>query len=158
MDARVRKQTLRMLSNGVYVLTSSSGARYGAATVTWLSQASFQPPLLMAAIRPDSNVFKCLSESGVAVVHILDRGQTDLAQRFFSPTTVVDHTINGEPFAPGLTQAPVLKNALAYCECVVRQTCALGDHTVVVMEVVEAAYRGETRPLTVDASPWAYGG
>jgi flavin reductase (DIM6/NTAB) family NADH-FMN oxidoreductase RutF len=40
----------------------------------------------MAAIRPDSNVFKCLSESGVAVVHILDRGQTDLAQRFFSPT------------------------------------------------------------------------
>lgn len=158
MDGRVRKQTLRMLSNGIYVVTSSSGARYGAATVTWLSQASFKPPLLMAAIRRDSNVFRCLAESGVAVVHIVDRSQQDMAQRFFSRTTVVDGTINGEPFAPGLTHAPILKNALAYCECVVRQTCALGDHTVVVMEVVEAGCRGETFPLALAATPWHYGG
>lgn len=158
MDARIRKSTLRMLSNGIYVLTSSSGSRYGAATVTWLSQASFKPPLLMAAIRPDSNVFKCLAESGVAVVHILDRGQQDMAQRFFAPTAVVGDTINGEPFAPGLTRAPVLKNARAYCECTVRHMCALGDHTVVVMEVVQAECRGETYPLTVAASPWQYGG
>lgn len=158
MDAKIRKNTLRMLSNGIYVITSSSGARYGAATVTWLSQASFKPPLLMAAIRPDSNVFRCLAESGVAAVHILDRCQQDMAQRFFSPTAVVGDTINGEPFVPGLTHAPVLKNALAYCECVVRHLCALGDHTVVVMEVVEAACRGETYPLTVAASPWQYGG
>jgi len=158
MDARARKQTLRMLSNGIYVVTSSSGDRYGAATVTWLSQASFKPPLLMAAIRPDSNVFRCLAESGVAVVHILDHDQKDMAQRFFSPTMVVDDTINGEPFVPGVTHAPVLKNAPAYCECVVRHTCPLGDHTVVVMEVVEAECRGETWPLTVAASPWQYGG
>ncbi|MCI3952948.1 MAG: hypothetical protein K0R53_2446, partial [Burkholderiales bacterium] len=37
-----------MLSHGVYVLTSRSAERYGAATVTWVSQASFKPPLLMA--------------------------------------------------------------------------------------------------------------
>lgn len=158
MDSRIRKHTLRMLSNGMYVVTSSSGARHGAATVTWLSQASFKPPLVMAAIRPESNVFRCLAESGVAVVHILDRDQQDMAQRFFSPTRVVDDTINGEPFVPGITHAPVLKNARAYFECVVRQMCALGDHTVVVMEVVEAACRGEASPLTVAASPWQYGG
>jgi flavin reductase (DIM6/NTAB) family NADH-FMN oxidoreductase RutF len=52
----------------------------------------------------------------------------------------------------------VLRNARAYCECVVRQTCAVGDHTVVLMEVVEAGCRGETSPLTVAASPWRYGG
>ena len=67
-------------------------------------------------------------------------------------------TINGEPFVPGVTRAPVLKNARPYCECVVRQSCALGDHTVVVMEVVEAECRGETSPLTVTGSPWQYGG
>jgi flavin reductase (DIM6/NTAB) family NADH-FMN oxidoreductase RutF len=158
MDAGARKQTLRMLSNGIYVLTSASGGRYGAATVTWLSQASFKPPLLMAALRPESNVFQCLEKSGVAVVHIVDRAQQDMAQRFFAPTAVQDGTLNGEPFAPGRTQAPVLKNALAYCECVVRQLCPLGDHTVVVMEVVEAACRGKASPLTVEASPWQYGG
>ncbi len=37
MDAQTRKKTLRMLSNGVYVLTARREDRYGAATVTWVS-------------------------------------------------------------------------------------------------------------------------
>jgi flavin reductase (DIM6/NTAB) family NADH-FMN oxidoreductase RutF len=158
MDARARKQTLRRLSNGLYVITSASGTRHGAATVTWMSQASFTPPLVMAAIRPDSNVFACLSESGAAAVHILDAAQQEMAQRFFAPTRVIDHTINGEPFSPGLTGAPILANAPAHFECVVRQIVSLGDHAIVVMEVVEAECRGDFSPLTVAASPWAYGG
>lgn len=158
MDLRARKRTLRQLSNGLYVVTSANGACHGAATVTWMSQASFTPPLVMAAIRPDSNVFRCLAESGVAAVHILDSTQQDMAQRFFSPTCVVDQTINGEPFSPGLTGAPILRNALAYFECFVRQIVTLGDHAVVIMEVVEAECRGDLSPLTVAASPWAYGG
>jgi flavin reductase (DIM6/NTAB) family NADH-FMN oxidoreductase RutF len=158
MDACTRKRTLRLLSNGIYVVTSSSGAAHGAATVTWLSQASFKPPLVMAAIRPDSNVFKCLAESGIAAVHILDCDQQDLASRFFSPTRVVDHTINGEPFVLGLTGAPILQNAAAHFECAVRHVFTLGDHAVVVMEVVEAECRGELQPLTVAGSPWTYGG
>jgi len=158
MDAQIRKRTLRLLSNGVYVVTSSSGTRHGAATITWLSQASFNPPLVMAAIRPDSNVFTCLAESGVAAVHVLDCQQQDMASRFFTPTKVVDDTINAEPFSRGLTRAPILRNALAYLECVVRHIFTLGDHAVVVMEVVEAECRGDIHPLSVAASPWQYGG
>src|SRR2546426_2177618 len=71
MDAKVRQKTLRMLSNGVYVLTSRSEDRYGAATVTWVSQVSFKPPLIMAAVRRQCNVFKCLEESRVAALHIV---------------------------------------------------------------------------------------
>jgi len=158
MDSGIRKRTLRLLSNGLYVMTSSSGARHGAATVTWISQASFKPPLVMAAVRPDSNVFSCLAESGVAAVHILGCDQQDMAQRFFSPTRVLDDTINGEPFTPGVTRAPILKNARAHFECVVRHIFARGDHAVVVMEVVEAECHGQILPLTVAASPWQYGG
>jgi flavin reductase (DIM6/NTAB) family NADH-FMN oxidoreductase RutF len=158
MDVPIRKRTLRLLSNGIYVVTASSGAAYGAATVTWLSQASFKPPLVMAAIRPDSNVFKCLADSGIAAVHILAGDQLDIASRFFSPTKVVDHTINGEPFVRGLRGAPILQSAAAYFECAVRHIFRLGDHAVVVMEVVEAECRGELQPLTVAASPWQYGG
>jgi flavin reductase (DIM6/NTAB) family NADH-FMN oxidoreductase RutF len=158
MDPAARKQTLRALSNGIYVVTSACGDRYGAATVTWLSQASFKPPLVMAALRPDSNVFKCLADSGVAAVHVLDSSQQDLAFRFFSPTRVIDGTINGEPFSEGVTRAPILRNALAYVECRVRQTVRLGDHAVVIFEVVEAGCRRAVDPLTVAASPWEYGG
>jgi flavin reductase (DIM6/NTAB) family NADH-FMN oxidoreductase RutF len=158
VDLQARKQTLRLLSNGVYVITSTTGERYGAATATWISQASFKPPLVMAAIRRDSNVFACLMESRTAAVHILDRGQEAMAQRFFSPTNVVGDTINGEPFLPGSTRAPILRNAKAYFEGVVHHTFMLGDHAVVVMEVVEAECRSDVCPLTVEASPWEYGG
>jgi flavin reductase (DIM6/NTAB) family NADH-FMN oxidoreductase RutF len=112
----------------------------------------------MAAIRPNSHLFRCLAESGVAAVHILDCDQKHLAQRFFAPTEVIDGTLNGEPFVPGLTHAPILANASAYFECVVRQIVSLGDHAVVIMEVIEAECRRSLRPLTVAASPWKYGG
>src|SRR5687768_11877633 len=158
MDVSIRKRTLRLLSNGMYVMTSSNGTQHGAATLTWISQASFKPPLVMAAIRPTSNVFKCLEQSRVAAIHILDADQQDLAQRFFAPTRVLDDTINGEPFEPGVTRAPILKNARAHFECVVNHIFNRGDHAVVVMEVVEAQCRGEVQPLTVAASPWEYGG
>ena len=68
MDTGTRKKTLRLLSNGVYVLTSRSEDRYGAATVSWVSQASFKPPLIMVAVRRESNVFGCLAESRAAVL------------------------------------------------------------------------------------------
>lgn len=158
MDAVTRKRTLRLISNGIYVMTSASGGRCGAATVTWLSQVSFKPPLVMAAVRPESNVFRCLSESGAAAVHVLDRCQPDIAQKFFSTTTVVGDTINGEPFVPGVTRAPILRNAFAYFECRVRQIVAPGDHTVVIMEVVEARCLRDGLPFTVAGSPWTYGG
>src|SRR3989442_11134550 len=106
MDPASRRKTLRMLSNGLYVMTSRSGDRCGAATVTWVSQASFRPPLLMAAVRPDSNVFACLRDSGVAAVHILGLGQGDLARRVFSPTPSGGGGVHRGAVRDGLTRAP----------------------------------------------------
>ncbi len=159
MDPITKKKTLRLLSNGVYILTSRAGDRFGAATVTWLSQASFKPPLIMAAIRPESNVFQCLQESGTAVVHIVDTGQQDIAQKFFFPTGRAEDFINGERFSSANTSAPVLDFAGAYIECTVRCIIkTLGDHAIVVMEVMDTILRAPVRPLTIRESPWEYGG
>lgn len=159
MDKKVRQKTLRLLSNGVYVLTSRSDDRYGAATVTWVSQVSFKPPLIMAAVRRESNVFKCLAVSGTAVLHIVGNEQLDIAQRFFYPTRAECGTINGEPFAQGITTAPVLANLPAYVECSVERILdAEGDHAMVILGVVEAECGAQMRPLTVADAPWEYGG
>jgi flavin reductase (DIM6/NTAB) family NADH-FMN oxidoreductase RutF len=159
MNAAGRRLALRMLSNGMYVMTSRSGERCGAATVTWVSQASFRPPLIMAAVRPDSNVFRCLVESGLAAIHVLGRGQQDLARRFFAPTAAGEGGINGEPVEPGVTSVPVLKHAPAYVECKVRRILKdLGDHALVILEVVEAECRERIQPLTIAETPWEYGG
>jgi flavin reductase (DIM6/NTAB) family NADH-FMN oxidoreductase RutF len=159
MDVKVRQKTLRMLSNGVYVLTSRSEDRYGAATVTWVSQVSFKPPLIMAAVRRDSNVFKCLAESRVAVLHIVGNGQQDIARRFFFPTAAGCGTINGEPVVEGKTAAPVLASLPAHVECQVERIVDTeGDHAVVILRAVEAECGERVRPLTIAETPWEYGG
>src|SRR5713226_8122185 len=121
MDVKSRRDTLRMFSNGVYVLTSRSEDQYGGATVTWVSQASFHPPLIMAAVRKESNVFRCMTKSGLVALHVLASNQQDVAQRFFSPTEAAGGRINGEPFVDGKTSVPVLQAAPAYVECRVRR-------------------------------------
>lgn len=159
VDPHARRKTLRMFSNGMYVVTSRNRESYGAATVTWLSQASFRPPLIMTAIRPESNVFRCLAESRVATVHVLGHDQEALAAKFFRPTRVTNGLLNGEPFVAGKTGAPVLVNVPAYVECMVRHGAETGgDHAVIILEVVDAVCRELVTPLTIAASPWEYGG
>lgn len=159
MDAQTRKKTLRMLSNGVYVLTSRSEDHYGAATVTWVSQVSFKPPLIMAAVRRESNVFKCLTDSRMAALHIVGNEQQEIAKRFFSPTRANCTTINGEPFVEGKTAAPILANLPAHIECQVERIVDTdGDHAVVILRVVEAECREQVTPLIIAETPWQYGG
>jgi flavin reductase (DIM6/NTAB) family NADH-FMN oxidoreductase RutF len=159
MDAKVRQKTLRLLSNGVYVLTSRVNGRSGAATVTWVSQVSFKPPLIMAAVRQDSNVFRCLAESRVAALHIVGDGQQDIARRFFHPTAAGNGAINGEPVVEGKTSAPLLESLPAHLECQVERIVDTdGDHAVVILRVVEAECPEQVRPLTMAETPWQYGG
>lgn len=159
MEPKVRQKTLRMLSNGVYVLTARSQDRYGAATVTWVSQVSFKPPLIMAAVRRESNVFKCLADSRMAALHIVGNGQQEIAKRFFFPTRANCTTINGEPFVEGKTAAPILANLPAHIECQVERIVDTdGDHAVVILRVVEAECRDQVTPLTIAETPWEYGG
>ena len=160
MDIKSKRKALRMFSNGLYVLTSRSGDQYGAATVSWVSQTSFKPPLVMAAIKAGGNIFQCLAESRIAAIHVLGHDQQDIAQKFFSRTQATyPDTINDEPVMAGKTSAPILQNSPAYVECQVHQIIENGgDHTIVVLEVVEANCQQQVQPLTVADSPWEYGG
>src|SRR5437773_8982172 len=145
MTKKTCRQTRPLLSNDLYVLTSTNDGRFGASTITWISQTSSKPRLVMAAIRPQMSAFKCLCESRVAAVHIFAPDQRKIAQKFLSATRVIDDTINGEPFLPGVTRAPILKNASVSFECFVRYIARVGDHAIVVMEVLNAASRHPVR-------------
>lgn len=159
MDLKKKQKALRLISNGMYIVTARAGTKYGAATVTWLSQASFKPPLIMAAVRPEGSVFSCLSESRHGAVHILGSHQQEIARKFLAATGMKDGKINGEPFIEGTTSAPILKNVLSYVECKVQRIISDGgDHAIVIMEVVNAEHSEDFKPLLVADSPWKYGG
>jgi flavin reductase (DIM6/NTAB) family NADH-FMN oxidoreductase RutF len=159
MDLKKKQKVLRLIPNGMFIITSRAGNKYGAATITWLTQASFKPPLIAAAIRPDSMLFECLQESREVAVHVLSSDQQDLARKFFSATEMNDGLLNGEPTLQGKTSAPILKNVPSYAECRVSQIISDGgDHAIVIMEVINAEHVDGMNPLLVADSPWKYGG
>ena len=51
MDDAAKKTTLRMIPYGIYVMTSDDGkGNVGAATVNWVTQSSFAPPLVVVGV------------------------------------------------------------------------------------------------------------
>jgi len=160
MDPKTRRKTLRLLTNGMYVLTSRGpDGQPVAATITWVSQASFKPPLLMIALRKEGSIFRGLRDSRVAALHVLAKNQKDIAKKFFATSKSSAAPLNGEPFFEGKTSAPILKNLPAYIECKVMDIREdYGDHAIAILEVVEVELTGHIDPLTVSDSPWEYGG
>ncbi|MDP6455403.1 MAG: flavin reductase family protein [SAR202 cluster bacterium] len=158
MNSDAKKQALRQITYGLYIVTSQSGDMVVAGTVNWLSQASFDPPLVMMGAKADSGLHTAMGNSGVCAINFLSADQQDVAQDFFKPTNVDGNKINGHAFTTGSTGSPILDDVYAYLECKVSDNVALGDHTVFVAEVVDAGHRREDKPLEMWPTNWFYGG
>lgn len=158
MDSAAKKTALRMITYGVYVATSRAGERVAAATVTWLSQVSFEPPLVVVGLRKDSHLFQVVSESGTFAINLLDEGQKKIATTFFRTPVQQSELLSGYAFQAGQTGSPLLEESPAYLECKVVGSLAQGDHEVVMGEVIAAGVRREAAPLELRATGWQYGG
>lgn len=154
MDQDQKKTALRMIPYGLYVLTAESPAGTGAATVNWVTQASFAPPLVAVGVKADSGIHAIIKESNTFALNVLGKGQQALAFTFFKPATRDGSTISGEPFRAGTTGAPILTNAPAYVECRLVATVEKGDHSIFVGEVVEAGVAKPPEGRADDATLW----
>jgi flavin reductase (DIM6/NTAB) family NADH-FMN oxidoreductase RutF len=139
MDADAKKTALRSIPYGLYVLTTDDGSgNISAATVNWLTQASFAPPLVAVAVKADSHGRAHLSKGAAFGLSILGKDAKDIAYTFFKPTTVADGKLSGQPYHKGETGVPILDAAIASLELKVTSIVEDGDHHVVVGEVVAA--------------------
>ncbi|MCK6529793.1 flavin reductase family protein [Myxococcota bacterium] len=152
-------QALRFLDYGLYVVTGRHGDAVAAGSCTWVTQASFEPPLVVVALKADSRLHGLVDASDAFCVNALSSSQVDLAQDFFKPTQQEDHSVNGHPFLDGHTGAPVLRECPAFFECRVVGKLHKGDHTIFIGEVVHAEVREpEAKPLHLRETGWQYGG
>lgn len=142
MDDDARKTALRMIPYGLYVLTAEDEAgRISAATVNWVTQTSFQPPLVAVAVKASSQVHSVIKKSENFALNFLGKGQQSMAFAFFKPVEREGNSIGGEPFRPGQSGSPVLENAVAFLECELIGSLEKGDHSVFLGEVVDAGVK-----------------
>lgn len=153
MDAEAKKTALRMIPYGIYVLTAETpDGELGAATVNWVTQTSFNPPLVVVGVKADSGTYEALGKAGKFALNMLGKDQQGVAFAFFKPAERDGNTVSGEPFHKGSTGAPLLDNAVASVECEVVEIIERGDHHIVIGEVVDASVAQVPEGRADDAS------
>lgn len=155
MDQNTKKTALRMIPYGLYVLTAEKkDGTVGAATVNWVTQASFNPPLVAVGVKADSGIHGIIKETGAFALNVLGKGQQAMAFTFFKPATRQGQTISGEPFRAGATGSPILEHTPAFVECRLVGTVERGDHSVFVGEVVDVGVAKPPAGRADDATLW----
>jgi len=138
MDNAAKKTALRMIPYGIYVMTAEQGDDIAAATVNWVTQTSFEPPLIVVGVKIDSGAYKVARSAGHFALNMLGKSQQGAAFGFFKPAEKDGHTISGEPYRSGSSGAPLLDNAIASVECRLLEIVERGDHHIFVGEVIDA--------------------
>ncbi len=153
-----KKSTLLMIPYGLYVLGVNNGGDIHCGTVNWVTQTSFKPPLVAVGVKKDSGLYPALKSAGKCAISFLESGQKGLAFAFFKPTNVDGNTVNGQAFEAAANGAPVISAAPAWVEAEYRGEVDLGDHSCVVVEVVNAGSKRDAKVLTLEECGVKYGG
>lgn len=157
---KILHEILREFPYGIYIVgvRGQDERDTNALVVSWLTQCSFEPPLLMLAVRRDSRSCRLLKTGQVFSVNVVDHERKDLARRFVKPSDQVGEKLDVESQPGEVTKAPVLREALAHVECRVHSITEPGDHAVVIGEVVRGVRQGTGRQLLCADMHWTYGG
>lgn len=161
-------QALKKITYGFYIVTTRKPSEemstrdkdyIAAATVSWVSQASFDPPQVTVAIQKQTDLHETVEKSRIFAVNIVGKDDQDMLKPFAEGSNIEGNKINGFTFKDGETGAPILDEVPAYFECKVINDFSDGDHSVYLGEVVA----GETRnPDAVPLVEWEtdmhYGG
>ena len=138
MDDQAKKTVLRMIPYGIYVLTAGSrDGEVAAATVNWVTQTSFSPPLVVIGVKADSGVYALARQKGQMVLNMLGQGQQGPAFTFFKPAEYADGKLSGEEIEWAGNGAPILTSAPASVELKLVQVVEQGDHHIFIAEVTD---------------------
>jgi len=157
MNEKYKQQSLRMFSYGVYILSSVNEGEYCVSTITWVSQASFEPPMISVCIKRNSASYEIVKKRGEFILHLLGDNQKELASTFFKPTIFENEKLNGQEFSLA-NNLPLLKDIPAYIQCKVVEILENGDHPLFLAEVVDAKINNDSDPLELRETGWTYGG
>lgn len=165
MDAQLKKQVLRTFTYGLYIVSCANEGEVNAFTVNWLSQVSFEPPLVAVSIENTSKSLPMILRGRTFVINVLRsdaqdeaRPNRELAGKLGKSALKDPAKLMGIATLPGPGGAPLLSAALAWVACEVRHTLETGDSTLVVGEVVDVGMLGEGQPLTMNEAGFRHAG
>jgi flavin reductase (DIM6/NTAB) family NADH-FMN oxidoreductase RutF len=158
MDDAVKKEALRLFTYGLYAVSVEVGGARNAFTANWLSQVSFDPPMIALSIENTSASLPLTRAAGRFVVNVYDAGQRELAGRLGKSLSRSPDKLDGIGLGATPSGQPYLLDALAWVEVAIAHETPAGDSTLLIGRVVDAAMLRRAEPLTMLAAGFKHAG
>ena len=158
LDLDAKKTLLRKIPHGLFICGVAEGDEVNGFTASWVTQGSFEPPLVVMGVRADSTSNGMIKRTRRFSLNVLAADQKNLAATFFKPQSAVGGRFEAAPFVLGSLGLPILKDALGGVECELVGELAHGDHTVFIGEVKSAVLHRDGDALELSTTGWQYGG
>src|SRR2546427_11352041 len=147
MDEAAKKTVLRHFPYGRYALTVRHDGEEHGMTANWVTQASFEPPMVAVAVENTSKTIAMIRDAHHFAVNLLQQGQRELAGKLGRASTNAPHKLKGIKTKPAPASGPpILADALRWGECPVVATPPSGDHTLGLGEVIGGGVPPEGAP------------
>lgn len=140
------QQILGKMTYGIYILTTFHKEEINGMVASWVSQVSYDPPMVMVAIHPNRYSHHMIDQNGYFALNLLSRNQVDLLERFKGPDPKAK--FDSILWSRGITGCPILKTCLGYLECEVKNHYSPGNHTLFIGEIRDAQVFTEETPLS----------
>jgi flavin reductase (DIM6/NTAB) family NADH-FMN oxidoreductase RutF len=135
-------------ATGVTVVAARHGPLLAGMTANAIASISLDPPLLMASINRDSETHVAIVGSHSFAVSVLGTDQQAIAECFALPTTAGKlQRFCDAPWHEDETGSPIVDGAIAYFDCRLAESHAVGTHTIFIGEIVAAGYEEGVEPL-----------
>ena len=144
-------QALEKIPYGVAVVTVGRGSAENGLTVSWMSQVSFDPPMIAVAIDKVHYSEEFLRSTKTFVVNLLGEDQKKIAGHFARESMAGDNKLASLNTRASDGGAAILTDALAYFDCEAVHFFPVGDHLLVVGKVEDAGLLKDGKPLTSES-------
>jgi len=133
------------MTYGIYVLTARFENTINGMIASWVSQVSYDPPLIMVAVHSNRYSHHLLEKGHAFALHVLDKSQTDMLKRFKGPDP--EKKFSDISWKTEKTGVPILKNCMAWFELKVKEHHDPGNHTLFIGEVITCGAQSSGTPL-----------
>src|SRR5260370_14431496 len=124
MDEAAKKEALRLFTYGLYAVTTGDATHWNAFTANWLSQVSFDPPLVAVSVENASVSLPIIRATGHFAVNVLTAEQRELAGTLGKSLAQHPGKLDGLTRGTGEAGWPVVQEAAAWVECEVESELA----------------------------------
>lgn len=114
-------------------------------TINSFSSVSLKPPMISFCIDNSSSNLRLFQKNKTFSLNILSEGQQELSRGFATPKNSKKWGI--ETYSLGKNGNPIFENSIAFFECRKHKIIKVGDHHLVIGEIVDFAKINDARPL-----------